>query len=93
MLCWQKLRNIGKVLERRIEEKEKRDNSGDTANKQEILKKVNPGAARLLTREYTTVCIVNSSEHLCCVYYNNVFIVGLGPLGATGYDYDSMAQK
>lgn len=56
-------------------------------------KKINPAAAKLLTRGHTTVCIVSSSEHLCCVYYNNVFIIGLGPLGATVYDYDSMALK
>lgn len=50
-------------------------------------------AEKFSTIDYATVCIVNSSEHLRCVYYNNVFIVGLGPLGATGYDYDSVAQK
>lgn len=87
------MRNIRQILERRIEEKEERDNSWDTANRHKKLEKINPVAEKFLPRESTTVCFVNSSEHLCCVYYNNVFIVGLGPLGATGYDYDSMAQK
>lgn len=76
-----------------MEEKEKRAIPGDTANKHEILQKINPAAEKLLTRGHTTACIVSSSQHLCCVYYNNVFIIGLGPLGATVYDYDSMALK
>lgn len=76
-----------------MEKQEKKAIPWDTANKHKILQKINPAAAKLLTRGHTTVRIVSSSEHLCCVYYNNVFIIGLGPLEATVYDYDSVALK
>lgn len=64
-----------------MEEKKKRVIPWDAANKHEILQKINPAAAKFLTRGHTTACVVSSSEHLCCVYYNIVFIIRLGPLG------------